>query len=61
MRLTNWGLVALTATSLAIFSHPASAELKAGTRLTKANCQEAKDMLPEHVMEKFCAGQYEAA
>src|SRR5215203_1518362 len=60
MRLTNWGLVALTAASMAMFSHPASAELKIGDKLTKANCQEAKDLLPEHVTEKFCAGQYEA-
>jgi hypothetical protein len=60
MRLTNWGLVALTAASLAMFSLPAQAELKAGNKLNKANCQEAKDLLPENVMEKFCAGQYEA-
>jgi len=60
MRLMNWGLVALTAASIAIFTTPASADLKAGTKLNKANCQEAKDMLPEHVMDKFCSGQYEA-
>jgi len=60
MRLTNWGLVALTAASLVTFSMPAQAELKAGNKLSKANCQEAKDLLPEHVMDKFCAGQYEA-
>jgi len=60
MHLTRWGLIALTAASLAAFTTPAFAELKPGDRLTKANCQEAKDLLPEYVTEKFCSGQYEA-
>ena len=60
MRLTNWGLVALTTASLAMFSMPVQADINPGSKLNKANCQEAKDLLPEHVMEKFCAGQYEA-
>ncbi len=53
-------LVILIATILTILPTTARADLKPGTRLTKANCQEAKDLLPEYVMEKFCSGQYEA-
>ena len=60
MRLFRWGLVALTAASLVTFITPASADITPGNRLNKANCQEAKDLLPEYVMEKFCSGQYEA-
>ena len=60
MRLFRWGLAALAAVSLVTLITPASADLKPGTKLNKANCQEAKDLLPENVMEKFCNGQYEA-
>ena len=56
----RWGLAVLTAASLAVFTTPASAELKPGDKLTKANCQEAKGMLPDYVMEKFCDGKYTA-
>jgi hypothetical protein len=59
-RLTRWGLAVLTTASLAAFTTPASAELKPGDKLDKSNCQEAKGMLPEHVMEKFCDGKYTA-
>lgn len=58
--LTRWGLAVLTTASLAAFTTPASAELKPGDKLDKSNCQEAKGMLPEHVMEKFCDGKYTA-
>jgi len=58
--LTRWGLAILTTASLAVFTTPVGAELKPGDKLTKSNCQEAKGMLPEHVMEKFCDGKYTA-
>ena len=54
------GLTVLAAATLTIFTVPASAELKPGDKLDKSNCQEAKDMLPEHVVDKFCSGQYTA-
>src|SRR5262249_16291858 len=56
--LTHWRLVALTILSLTLLLTPAGAELKPGDRLDKTNCQEAKGLLPEHVMEKFCDGKY---
>src|SRR5919108_3940553 len=56
----RWGLAVLTAASLAVFTTPASAELKPGDKLDKSNCQEAKGMLPDVVLEKFCAGKYAA-
>jgi hypothetical protein len=59
-RFVRWGLAALTAVVLATLPSPASAELKSGDKLTKANCQEAKGQLPDFVMEKFCDGRYEA-
>ena len=59
-RTSRWGVAALATASLALVAAPAFAELKPGDRLTKANCQEAKGQLPDHVMEKFCAGDYEA-
>jgi len=59
-RFVRWGLVTLTVTGLAVFTSPASAELKPGDMLTKANCQEAKGLLPDYVMEKFCDGKYTA-
>src|SRR5215475_3994758 len=58
--LTRWGLAALMTSSLIIIATAASAELKPGDKLDKTNCQEAKGLLPEHVMEKFCEGQYSA-
>jgi hypothetical protein len=59
-RLIQWGLAALITQSLTVLITPALAELKPGDKLDKSNCQEAKGLLPEHVMEKFCAGQYAA-
>src|SRR2546425_12816644 len=59
-RSTRWGLAVLAAASLTAFTTPASAELKPGDRLDKSNCQEAKGMLPDYVMEKFCDGKYAA-
>ncbi len=41
----HWGLAVLAAASLAVFTTPASAELKPGDKLDKANCQE-----PVHVI-----------
>ena len=54
LSLTRWGLLALTTLMLAILPVRAHGELKPGDKLDKSNCQEAKGMLPEHVMEKFC-------
>ncbi len=59
-RFIKWGLVTLAATSLIVVTPAAFAELKPGSKLDKSNCQEAKGLLPDHVMEKFCAGQYSA-
>jgi hypothetical protein len=60
LRLLGWGLAVLTTASLTIPNSLVFAELKPGDKLDKANCQEAKGLLPDHVMEKFCAGQYAA-
>jgi hypothetical protein len=59
-RIVRWGLAGLAATGLLTLTTPGSAELKPGDKLDKSNCQEAKDLLPEHVADKFCAGQYTA-
>lgn len=59
-RLTRWGLAVVSTASLVLFIAPAFAALKPGDKLGKSNCQEAKGLLPEHMMEKFCAGQYTA-
>jgi hypothetical protein len=59
-RLTHWGLAAFAIASFATFTSSASAELKPGDKLDKSNCNEAKDLLPEHFVEKFCSGQYTA-
>jgi len=59
-RLIRWGLAALTAMSLIVLTTPAFAELKPGDKLDKSNCQEAKGLLPDVVLEKFCAGKYSA-
>src|SRR5438477_6861458 len=59
MRWSQFSRVGLTILAAAtLFTVPASAELKPGDKLEKANCQEAKDLLPEHVVDKFCSGQY---
>src|SRR5262249_17360878 len=58
--VTRWSLAMLATASLATFAPLASSELKPGDKLDKSNCQEAKNMLPEHVTEKFCNGQYTA-
>ena len=60
LRLIRWGLAALTTMSLTVSTTPAFAELKPGDKLDKSNCQEAKGLLPDVVLEKFCAGQYTA-
>src|SRR5215475_8844807 len=60
LRLTRWSLAVLATASLAAFTSQASAELKPGDKLDKSNCQEAKGMLPENVMEWFCSGKYTA-
>jgi hypothetical protein len=39
-------------------SGQALAELKPGDWLSKANCQEAKGMLPEQVLQAYCDGRY---
>src|SRR5215510_10956031 len=59
-QLIRWGLAILTTMSLTVLTTPARAELKSGDKLDKSNCQEAKGMLPEHMMEKFCDGKYAA-
>jgi len=53
-------LTVLAAATLTIFTTPAAAELKTGDKLDKSNCQEAKGMLPDHVLEWFCSGQFTA-
>jgi uncharacterized protein DUF1329 len=60
LHLGRFWLVIVMATVLIILPTLAHADLQPGSRLTKANCQETKDLLPEFVMEKFCSGQYEA-
>jgi len=59
-RMSRWGVALLASLSLAVFAPSASAELKPGDKLDKSNCNEAKDLLPEHVPEKFCSGAYTA-
>jgi len=59
-RLIRWGLTVLTIVSLTVLTTPAFAELKPGDKLDKSNCQEAKGLLPDVVLEKFCAGKYSA-
>jgi hypothetical protein len=56
----RWGLATLTAMSVIMATPAAFAELKPGSKLDKSNCQEAKGLLPENVMEKFCDGKYSA-
>jgi len=58
--LIRWGLAALASFTLTLLPTSTLAELKLGAKLDKSNCQEAKGMLPEHVMEKFCDGKYVA-
>src|SRR5262249_22891943 len=60
VRLTRWGLALLAIASLSLTTSPASAELKAGDKLDKSNCNEAKDLLPENMADKFCKGMYSA-
>jgi hypothetical protein len=57
---TRWGLAALTTLSLIALTTPASAELKPGDKLDKSNCQEAKGMLTEQVLQWFCSGKFAA-
>ena len=57
-RFTRWGLAIFATASLSAFSSSASAELKPGMMLDKSNCNEAKDLLPEHITERFCNGDY---
>jgi len=59
-RFTRWGAAMLTASSLIILPSLVAAELKPGDKLDKSNCQEAKGLLPDYVMEKFCDGKYTA-
>ncbi len=59
-RLTRWSVALLATASMAISTAPVSAELKPGDKLDKSNCNEAKDLLPENVAEKFCKGMYTA-
>ena len=59
-RLIRWGLTVLTLVSLAVLTTPAFAELKPGDKLDKSNCQDAKGLLPDVVLEQFCAGQFTA-
>jgi hypothetical protein len=54
------GLAVIAAISFTIVSASVSAELKPGDKLDKSNCQEAKGMLPEYVLEWFCSGQFAA-
>ena len=60
LRRHRWHFLMLSCVPLCLSPASVPAELTPGTRLTKANCQEAKDLLPEQVTDKFCNGQYEA-
>lgn len=55
-RWTRWGLAAL----LTLATAPAFADISPGSTLDSSNCEEARDMLPDFVTEKFCAGDYTA-
>jgi len=59
-RSIRWGLAALAAAGLTALTTPAFAELKPGDKLDKSNCQEAKGLLPDEVLQKFCDGKYAA-
>jgi hypothetical protein len=59
-RFTRWGLAILATASLVTLTSSASADLKPGDKLDKSNCNEAKDLLPENVADKFCRGMYTA-
>jgi hypothetical protein len=58
--LTHLGLMALITAGLFVLPPLTHAALQPGDRLDKSNCQEAKTLLPDHVVEKFCTGQYVA-
>jgi hypothetical protein len=52
--------MALITAGLFVLPPLTHAALQPGDRLEKANCQAAKTLLPDHVMEKFCTGHYVA-
>jgi hypothetical protein len=57
-RFSRVGLTVLAAATLTVFTTPASAELKPGDKLDKSNCQQAKGMLPDRVLQGYCSGEY---
>jgi hypothetical protein len=57
-RLTCWEFVVCIAASLAVSTSSAFAELKPGVTLDKSNCNEAKGMLPDRVLQGYCNGEY---
>lgn len=54
------GLAALATASVSFLPMVAMAELKPGDTLGKDNCQAAKGMVPDQILDKFCNGQYTA-
>lgn len=59
-RSRNWMLTGLAAGVVCGWVSLARAELTPGVKLTQANCNEAKNLLPDPVVARFCAGQYAA-
>ena len=57
-RINTSTAIGLIAFALGIFAAPARAELQPGDTLGKANCQEAKELLPERVLTGFCNGEF---
>lgn len=53
-------LATVTVVSVLTFGTAAMARLQPGDTLDKTNCEDARTLLPEHVTEKFCTGQYTA-
>jgi hypothetical protein len=58
LRSSRWGLALLTAASLTVLLSPAFADLQPGDTLGQSNCNEAKGLLPERVLQGYCSGEY---
>ncbi len=57
-RTGRWVFAGLAILALGFLAGLARAELKPGDVLSKNNCQEAKGLLPDHVLQSFCNGDY---
>ena len=58
LRFSKQVVAGLAIMALGFLAGPALAELKPGDVLSKANCNEAKDLLPERIYQGFCNGEY---